>query len=91
MPGGRQDTYLETRVAILRSRLMPLEAIDRLIEGGSLEGMAQRWQTTAPLDELDTTTVERLGMHALLSDLAVILRPLSDEARDFFVFWASAR
>ena len=52
------------------------------------ETMAARLNLTGAVSELDTATVERVLMQALLSDLAIILRPLTGAAREFFSFWA---
>jgi V/A-type H+-transporting ATPase subunit C len=88
MPVARNDTYLDTRVAILRSRLLSPGELEDLAVNPSDSTMAARLNLAEPPSELDTATIERATMHALLADLAVILRPLTDEARDFFTFWA---
>ncbi len=88
MPVERSQTYLNTRVAILRSRLLSRQDMEAMIANPSDDVMAGRLNLGEPPSELDTATIERALMHALLADLAVILRPLTDEARDFFTFWA---
>ena len=77
-------TYLNTRVAILRARLLPESTIADLIEAPLDEGLAKHLGPALIDPELDTAAIERSLMRALLADLAVILRPLTGNARDFF-------
>ena len=81
-------TYLNTRVAILRARLLSERTIADLIAAPLDEGLAERLGPALADPELDTAAIERSLMRALLADLAIILRPLTGTARDFFVFWA---
>ena len=81
-------TYLNTRVAILRARLLPESTIADLIEAPLDEGLAKHLGPALIDPELDTAAIERSLMRALLADLAVILRPLTGNARDFLSYGA---
>jgi V/A-type H+-transporting ATPase subunit C len=88
MSSERSATYLSTRVAILRARLLPDDQLQMLIEQPLEEGLAERFGSALLDPELDTASIERTLIRALLEDLAVIMRPLSGDARNFFTFWA---
>ncbi len=83
-----EQAYLSTRVAILRSRLMPEAEIEALIEEPLHEGISRRLGTDLSDPALDTAQIERALMRSLLDDLAVLLRPLRGGARALFIFWA---
>lgn len=87
MSAESTQTYLNTRVAILRARLLPDDDIEMLIDGPA-EGLGGRLGKSLLDPELDTAAIERALMRALLEDLAVILRPLTGASRSFFTFWA---
>lgn len=88
MTAERAETYLNTRVAILRARLLPDAELEALIDRPLDDSLKDRLGAVLLDPELDTAAIERTLMHALLTDLAVILRPLTGASRSFFTFWA---
>jgi V/A-type H+-transporting ATPase subunit C len=88
MWAASKHAYLSTRIAILRSRLMPEEEIDRLIEEPLSEGISRQLGVDLSDPAIDTAHIERSLMRSLLGDLAILLRPLHGASRSLFVFWA---
>jgi V/A-type H+-transporting ATPase subunit C len=88
MAASSDQAYLSTRVAILRSRLLPEEEIEALIVEPREEGLSLRLGIDLTDSAFDAARIERAMMRSLLSDLAILLRPLRNSARAFFMFWS---
>jgi V/A-type H+-transporting ATPase subunit C len=87
LPSAR---YLETRLSIMGSALLPDSTFAELVEKPLDQGvLAVLGLAGASVPErLSDTALENLLSHHLLQDLSVILRPLTGPARDFFTYWA---
>ncbi len=80
--------YLATRIAILKSRLLPESYFTPFVQSSLDESFEKR--TGIPLSQLDDQelSLDSMLMRLLLNDLSVIRRPLTGDARKFFTFWA---
>ena len=73
--GTLQRAYLNTRLSILASRLLPRREIDSLLETGADE----------PAESGPERSAEQVQLTALLEDLRVVVRPLFGADRELLV------
>jgi V/A-type H+-transporting ATPase subunit C len=79
-----QFAYLHTRVSLYSRQLLGPEQLDALIDQPYGEAAQEETQTTSQyIGDLDQSNV-----NILLSELAVLVRPLSGSARDLLGYWA---
>ena len=82
------NSYLGTRVAILKERLLPESFFTPYITAPLDTAFSQSTGIPLTEDGFDSAALERSLMRSLLLDLAIIRRPLSGSLRDFFTLWA---
>lgn len=88
MSSIRQQAYLATRVSILRERLLPEPVLLGLV-GRPLEQVLAEGVGGIRVDgKVDPAVLDRALMRAMLSEVAILLRPLHGYARDFFMYWS---
>lgn len=81
-------SYLDTRLSIMAADLLPEPALRELIEQPLDSGICRTLGVEPDIAGDSALLVEHALARQLLTDLAVVLRPLTGAARDFFGFWA---
>jgi V/A-type H+-transporting ATPase subunit C len=92
------SAYLDTRVSLFSSRLLPDEALEELIgtpDGAMEEGLAKRGLPQLASGYNGTggnqypRSLEQRIISLVLDETRVLIRPLADEARAFLTFWTA--
>lgn len=81
-------SYLDTRLSIMAAELLPDAALGGLIEQPLDSGICRALDLDPDAVTGSPLLVEHALSRQLLTDLAVVLRPLTGPAREFFGFWA---
>ena len=85
------DAYLNTRVAVMASRLFSTERIESLGKK-TLPELAEEFRLESILDDslsvrAKSRAVEQTLIHVLLSDLTILIRPMGSMERDLLLKW----
>jgi V/A-type H+-transporting ATPase subunit C len=83
-----RNSYLQTRVAIMRARLLPETYFSPYIEAELDSSFSSKAGIAPQINEINPLYFDRLLMRTLLDELAIISRPLTGVANQFFVSWA---
>jgi V/A-type H+-transporting ATPase subunit C len=91
MSSIHEQAYLKTRVGIFSARLLSPDDIDRY-KSMSLKQLAEALDLSPIIDEpIDlrqkSRLIEQALLHRMMSELAVLLRPLSARARGLLLYW----
>ncbi|MCU7844529.1 MAG: V-type ATPase subunit [Candidatus Thiodiazotropha sp. (ex Monitilora ramsayi)] len=87
----RNQAYLKTRVSIFSSRLLTPEAVERY-KSMSLNQLGEAFDLMPIIEEplearQKSRLVEQALLHRMMSELSVLLRPLSGRARGLLLYW----
>jgi V/A-type H+/Na+-transporting ATPase subunit C len=91
MSAIREQAYLKTRVGIFSGRLLDTEDIERY-KAMSLKQLAEALDLAPIIDEpielrQKSRLIEQALLRRMMSELAVLLRPLSGRARGLLLYW----
>jgi V/A-type H+-transporting ATPase subunit C len=91
MSSIREQAYLKTRVGIFSGRLLSPQDIDRY-KAMSLNQLAEALDLMPIIEEpIDlrqkSRLIEQALLHRMMSELAVLLRPLGARARGLLLYW----
>lgn len=80
-----RDAYLHTRLGIFVGRLLDDAALRFLLQADHDGGTA--WSRLAPPHEFTNPAHENFPWRGVIEDFTVLIRPLSTQARAFFIAW----
>lgn len=91
MSSLRDQAYLKTRVGIFAGRLLTPESVERY-KSMSLNQLAEAFDLLPIIEEnleqrQKSRLIEQALLHRMMSELSVLLRPLSGRTRGLMLYW----
>ncbi len=80
-----RHTYLNTRLSLMAARLLPNDALERLLAGASLDMAGVHIHP--PVSDADANAMEHPLFLRFLEEFTLLLRPLAGAERSFLLYW----